>query len=181
MGGGRPVVHESIGSQVDQGVNLVGRGQADRPDPADLTHIAAHLVRVAHPDTHQLKIWMAHHLGDDHLADKAGTPYDDPFRRFHRSIISPERLIAPGLLRHPPGMGRVRSWLDRCPAADAWPQSTATGTSSKAPTSTRPLSVRRRSGITESPRKLMCMNGAPIDVPNVRAASTRWCNASATT
>src|ERR1022692_120780 len=42
-----------------------------RPDAADVAHVLADLVRVAHSHPGQLEVGMVEHLGDDHLADEA--------------------------------------------------------------------------------------------------------------
>ena len=77
---GRAVVHQRVGLQRDQRVDVVGGGDADRfGQPADLADVAADLLRVADPDTDQLEQRMFDDFGDHHLADEAGTPDHNPF------------------------------------------------------------------------------------------------------
>ena len=48
-------MHQRIGLQRDQRVDVVGGGQPELPETADLADVAADLVRVAHPDADQFE------------------------------------------------------------------------------------------------------------------------------
>jgi len=57
-------VHQRVGFERDQGVDVVGGGDADRcVQAADVADVAAHLVRVADAHTHQLEQRMLDDLG----------------------------------------------------------------------------------------------------------------------
>ena len=78
MSGRRPVVHQSVRLQLDQRVDVVGGGDAQTVETADLAHVAADLVRVAHSDADQLEQRVLDDLRDHHPADEARTPHHDP-------------------------------------------------------------------------------------------------------
>jgi hypothetical protein len=80
-------VHQRIRAQGDQGIHIVSGGEAERlGQPADLTDVAAHLVRVAHTHADQFEQRVPDDLGDHHPADKARAPDHDPLRfRDHAS------------------------------------------------------------------------------------------------
>jgi hypothetical protein len=73
-------VHQGVGPQRDQRVDVVGGGQADRPGkPADFADVVADFLRVADAHADEFEFRMFDDLGDHHLADKAGTPHHNPF------------------------------------------------------------------------------------------------------
>src|SRR5207245_10081194 len=73
----RSVVEEGIGFEGDEGLDVVGRRQADGIDAADLPDVLADLRRVADGDTHQLEGWVREDLGDHELPDEARAPDHD--------------------------------------------------------------------------------------------------------
>ncbi len=69
-------MHQRVGLEVDERVDVVGRSQAQRVgQAADLTDVAAHFVGIAHPDAHQFEERVLHDFRDHHLADKTGSPH----------------------------------------------------------------------------------------------------------
>ena len=76
-------MHKSVGLEVDQRVDVIGRGETDRRgQAADLADVAAHLLRIAHADTDEFEERVLHDLRDHHLPDKAGAPH-------HNSLSHP--------------------------------------------------------------------------------------------
>ena len=76
-------MHQGVGTEGDQRLQIVGGGDPDGPDAADLARIAADLVLVVDPDADQLETGVAQHLGDDHLPHEPRTPDDDPLLVCH--------------------------------------------------------------------------------------------------
>ncbi len=77
---GRAVMHQRVGLERDQRVDVVGGGDADRlGQPADFADVAADFLRVADADADQFELRMFDDLGDHHLADETGTPHHNPF------------------------------------------------------------------------------------------------------
>ena len=78
MRGGRAVMHQCVGLECDQGVDVVGRGDAHRlGQTTDLADVDTDLGRVADPDPDELELGVVEHLRDHHLADETGTPDHD--------------------------------------------------------------------------------------------------------
>src|SRR5581483_8844724 len=69
------VVHQRVGFQRDQGVDLIGGGDAHRfGQSADVADVAADFVGVADADADQFEHRVLDDFGDHHLADEAGAP-----------------------------------------------------------------------------------------------------------
>ncbi len=83
LSGRRPVVHQGVGAEGDQRIKVVGGGDPDGPDAADLAGVPADLVLVVDPDPDQLEVRVAQHLGDDHLPHEPRTPDHDPLLVCH--------------------------------------------------------------------------------------------------
>src|ERR1700757_3750547 len=91
MRSGGAVVHQRVGLQRDQRVDIVDGHDADcRLESTDLADVEAHLVGVAHTDADELEQRMPDDLRNNHPADEPGAPHDDPFG--HRLTIGPRRL-----------------------------------------------------------------------------------------
>ena len=68
-------MHQRVGLQRDEGVDVVGGGQPEfPPESADFADVAAHLLRAVHPDADQFEQGVLDDLGDDHPADESRTP-----------------------------------------------------------------------------------------------------------
>ena len=73
--GGGPVVHQRVGFERDERVDVVGGRHAQASaEAADLTDVAAHLVGIAHPDPDQLEQRVLDDLGDDHPSRRSPCP-----------------------------------------------------------------------------------------------------------
>ena len=78
---GRAVVHQGVGLERDQRVDVVGRGDTERfGQSADLADVAADLVGIADADADQFEHRMFDDFGDDHLADETRSPDHDSLR-----------------------------------------------------------------------------------------------------
>jgi hypothetical protein len=72
------VVDHAVGFERQQRVDVVGRGDAERLDPDELTDVAAGLVRRPGVAADELEGGVGGYGLDRALADVAGRPLDDP-------------------------------------------------------------------------------------------------------
>ena len=101
-----PVVHQGVGAEGDERIQVVRRRDPDWPDAADVAGVAADLVLVVDTDADQLEVGVAQHLGDDHLPHEPRPPDDDPLLVCHGDIIASRpgyRDLPPGSV--PPSLG----------------------------------------------------------------------------
>ena len=89
LAGGGPVVHQGVGAEGDERIEVVGGSDPGRSDAADLPDVAADLVLVADADPDQLEVRVPQHLGDHHLPHEPRSPDDDPLALAHGGIIAP--------------------------------------------------------------------------------------------
>ena len=68
-------MHQRVGLERDKRVDVIGGDNAHGRLTADLTGVEANLGWVAHADADEFKLWVAEHLGDNHLPDEAGSPH----------------------------------------------------------------------------------------------------------
>jgi hypothetical protein len=70
-------VHHAVDAGTEDGVDVVGRGDADGVDARELTGVAAFLVGAVHPHPDQLEVGPPLDGGDGDRADAAGAPHGD--------------------------------------------------------------------------------------------------------
>ena len=79
--GGGAVVHQRVGLERNEGVDVVGGGHPELgAEATDLADVAARLVGIAHADADELEQRVLDDLGDHHPADKTRAPDDNSFR-----------------------------------------------------------------------------------------------------
>ena len=72
-----PVVHQGVGAEGDERIEVVGGGDPRRCDAADVADVAADLVLVVDADADELEVGVAQHLGDHHPPHEPRAPDDD--------------------------------------------------------------------------------------------------------
>ena len=95
VSGRRPVVGKRIGRERHELVDVARGDHADRADPAQLSRVAAGLLRLVHADPHELEIRMTDDLGDHHLPDEPCPPHDHSLGAL--DPLCPVRPITPKL------------------------------------------------------------------------------------
>ena len=74
-------MHQRIGLERDQRVDVVGGGDADRfGQPTDLADVATDFLGIADANADQLEQRVFDDFGDHHPADETGTPHHNTLR-----------------------------------------------------------------------------------------------------
>ena len=68
-------VHDAVDAGAEDGVDVVGRGEADRVDAGELARVAPFLLGAVHPHADQLEVGPTLDGADGDRADAAGGPH----------------------------------------------------------------------------------------------------------
>src|SRR4029450_5115198 len=119
--GEQRAVEDAVGAQGQQARLVVGGGDAESPEPAQLAGVAPGLVRRVDPDTDQLELGMGHDALDGGAADGSRRPLDHAIR--HCRLLAIADAVRAGA-SSPRWPASARTVATSAPSASVAPSTT---------------------------------------------------------